>query len=227
MTPFCGDGMVDSTAVGFLRGAELRWRRERPAPDESFRRAATRPRALSPGEGAAAQDPDPPRRRGRPDRRGRWPRLHSPARHRRLDRGRRRRRAPGRSAGGIGRKHLRDRLGRGVQWTVVGESGATSRDLLERYLEPATSAEHDVVFVTVGANDALKLPQPHRIRARSAPTARRPPRREPRCRVHRVVLPLRSAASRASRNRCGRPSTSTRATSRMRATKSSRRCPEW
>jgi lysophospholipase L1-like esterase len=52
---------------------------------------------------------------------------------------------------------LHSRVGRGVHWTVVGESGATSRDLLERYLDDATADEHDVVFVTVGANDALKL----------------------------------------------------------------------
>lgn len=48
-------------------------------------------------------------------------------------------------------------LHRGVHWTVVGESGATSRDLLDRYLEEATAATYDLVFVTVGANDALKI----------------------------------------------------------------------
>lgn len=52
---------------------------------------------------------------------------------------------------------LHDRLGRGIRWTVVGESGATSRDLLDRYLDEATSSKYDIVFATVGANDALKI----------------------------------------------------------------------
>lgn len=49
------------------------------------------------------------------------------------------------------------RSGRGVRWTVVGESGATSRDLLERFMDVATAASHDLVFVTVGANDAIQV----------------------------------------------------------------------
>jgi lysophospholipase L1-like esterase len=52
---------------------------------------------------------------------------------------------------------IHTRSGRGVRWTIVGESGATSRDLLDRYLDAATAASHDLVFVTVGANDALKV----------------------------------------------------------------------
>jgi lysophospholipase L1-like esterase len=54
-------------------------------------------------------------------------------------------------------KGIRARSGRGVTWTIVGESGATSRDLLERYLDQATAASHDLVFVSVGANDAIKV----------------------------------------------------------------------
>jgi lysophospholipase L1-like esterase len=54
-------------------------------------------------------------------------------------------------------QQLAARLGRGVEWRAVGENGATSRDLLRRYLAEATSAPADLVFLTVGANDALKL----------------------------------------------------------------------
>jgi len=50
---------------------------------------------------------------------------------------------------------IRERSGRGVRWTIVGESGATTRDLLERYLDAATAASHDLVFVSIGANDAI------------------------------------------------------------------------
>lgn len=47
--------------------------------------------------------------------------------------------------------------GLGVEWTAMGENGATSRDLLERYADAATEAPYDLVFLTVGANDALGL----------------------------------------------------------------------
>lgn len=59
-------------------------------------------------------------------------------------------------AGSLG-KGIRARSGRGARWTIVGESGATSRDLLVRYLDAATAEPHDLVFVSVGANDALKV----------------------------------------------------------------------
>lgn len=54
-------------------------------------------------------------------------------------------------------RELRERWGRGVEWTAIGESGATSRDLVERFLPLALEAEYDFVFLTVGANDALKI----------------------------------------------------------------------
>ena len=58
--------------------------------------------------------------------------------------------------GNLGRE-LHDRWGRGVEWTAIGESGATARDLVERFLPEALAAEYDFVFLTVGANDALKI----------------------------------------------------------------------
>ncbi len=49
------------------------------------------------------------------------------------------------------------RFGRGTDWTAIGENGATARDLLERFIDEATSASYDVVFLSIGANDALGL----------------------------------------------------------------------
>jgi lysophospholipase L1-like esterase len=54
-------------------------------------------------------------------------------------------------------RELAAHLGRGVEWTAIGENGATARDLLERFLAPATEHAHDVVFLSIGANDALGL----------------------------------------------------------------------
>lgn len=51
---------------------------------------------------------------------------------------------------------------RGVDWTAVGQNGATTRDLLERFMPAATADTYDIVFLTIGANDALG------IRSRSA-----------------------------------------------------------
>ena len=59
-------------------------------------------------------------------------------------------------AGNLARE-LSERLGRGVEWRAVGASGATSRDLVERFIGEATSKPFDLVFLSVGANDALGL----------------------------------------------------------------------
>jgi lysophospholipase L1-like esterase len=50
-----------------------------------------------------------------------------------------------------------DRFDRGTTWTAIGENGATSRDILERFIDEATTERYDVVFLTIGANDALGL----------------------------------------------------------------------
>ncbi|MES2093208.1 MAG: SGNH/GDSL hydrolase family protein [Actinomycetota bacterium] len=50
-----------------------------------------------------------------------------------------------------------DRFDRGTTWTAIGENGATSRDILDRFIDEATTGRYDVVFLTVGANDALEL----------------------------------------------------------------------
>ena len=59
-------------------------------------------------------------------------------------------------------RELAARWHRGVEWSAIGESGATSRDLVERFLGAALEAEYDFVFLSIGANDALA------IRTRSA-----------------------------------------------------------
>jgi lysophospholipase L1-like esterase len=54
-------------------------------------------------------------------------------------------------------RQFEERFGRGTEWTAIGENGATARDLLERFIGEATGASYDVVFLSIGANDALGL----------------------------------------------------------------------
>lgn len=48
-------------------------------------------------------------------------------------------------------------LGLGVSWRSVGQSGATSKDLLQRFLADAVREPADVVLISMGANDAKDL----------------------------------------------------------------------
>jgi lysophospholipase L1-like esterase len=66
-------------------------------------------------------------------------------------------------------RELHARTGRGVIWRAVGENGADTRDFLERHLTDALARPADLVFVSLGANDALH--------ARSAPAFARDLRR--------------------------------------------------
>ena len=50
-----------------------------------------------------------------------------------------------------------DRFDRGTTWQAIGENGATARDILARFIDEATTERYDVVFLTIGANDALGL----------------------------------------------------------------------
>lgn len=52
---------------------------------------------------------------------------------------------------------IQTRYHRGTHWSADGRNGATARDLLTDFIEPATSQEFDLVFLTIGANDALAL----------------------------------------------------------------------
>lgn len=49
------------------------------------------------------------------------------------------------------------RTGRPVVWRAAGANGATSRDLVRQYLAHALEGPTDLVFFTIGANDALAL----------------------------------------------------------------------
>jgi len=49
------------------------------------------------------------------------------------------------------------RTGRGVRWEAMGRNGATARDLITDHLDAATAQKWDVVFLSIGANDALGL----------------------------------------------------------------------
>jgi len=46
---------------------------------------------------------------------------------------------------------------RGVEWRAIGENGVDAREFIARYLDDAASETWDVIFITLGANDALGL----------------------------------------------------------------------
>lgn len=52
---------------------------------------------------------------------------------------------------------LAARTGRPVHWRAAGRNGATAGDLVRHFLTPALEQPADLVFLTVGANDALAL----------------------------------------------------------------------
>ncbi len=54
-------------------------------------------------------------------------------------------------------RSLAAELGRGAEWVTMGANGATSRDLIENYLAEASAEAHDVIFLSIGTNDALQL----------------------------------------------------------------------
>lgn len=54
-------------------------------------------------------------------------------------------------------RNIRELFHRGTTWRAVGRNGATARDIVTDYLAEATDAESDLVFLSIGANDALGL----------------------------------------------------------------------
>jgi lysophospholipase L1-like esterase len=52
---------------------------------------------------------------------------------------------------------LHERTGRGILWRAVGKNGATARDIVERFLDDALSEPADLLFLSVGANDAMQM----------------------------------------------------------------------
>jgi lysophospholipase L1-like esterase len=54
-------------------------------------------------------------------------------------------------------RQFSERLGRGTVWAALGRNGATAHDVITDHLGEATSQPFDVVFLTIGANDALGM----------------------------------------------------------------------
>lgn len=52
---------------------------------------------------------------------------------------------------------LAARTGRPVHWRARGRNGATARDVVRDHLDEALAAPVDLLFLTIGANDALAL----------------------------------------------------------------------
>lgn len=58
--------------------------------------------------------------------------------------------------GHLGRE-LAALTGRAVEWRAMGENGADASELIDLYLDDACAETYDVVFLSVGANDALGI----------------------------------------------------------------------
>ncbi len=54
-------------------------------------------------------------------------------------------------------RELNTLTGRGVEWRAIGENGADASEFIERYLDEACAESWDIVFLSIGANDALGL----------------------------------------------------------------------
>ena len=52
---------------------------------------------------------------------------------------------------------LHARTGRGIHWRAAGKNGATSREVIDDYLDDALAEPADLLFLTVGANDAMTM----------------------------------------------------------------------
>ncbi|MEO5919963.1 MAG: SGNH/GDSL hydrolase family protein [Pseudolysinimonas sp.] len=52
---------------------------------------------------------------------------------------------------------LHARTGRGIRWRAAGKNGATSREIIDRFLDDALVEPADLLFLTIGANDAMTI----------------------------------------------------------------------
>ncbi len=59
-------------------------------------------------------------------------------------------------------KYLSLETGKSVRWHVVGESGITARETLERLVPLVPDAEMDLVVIGLGGNDTFKVNSPKR-----------------------------------------------------------------
>jgi lysophospholipase L1-like esterase len=61
-------------------------------------------------------------------------------------------------------KNLAAKIGRPVEWTVVGKSGVTARQTIDELLPQMPDVRFDYILVGLGGNDVLKLSTPARWR---------------------------------------------------------------
>ena len=61
-------------------------------------------------------------------------------------------------------KNLSKRIGRPVEWTVVGRSGVTARQTINELLPQMPEGAFEYILVGLGGNDVLKLSSPARWR---------------------------------------------------------------
>lgn len=61
-------------------------------------------------------------------------------------------------------KYLSQHTGKPVRWHVVGESGITARETLQRLVPVLPEAEMDLIVIGLGGNDAFKVNSPIRWR---------------------------------------------------------------
>jgi len=62
-------------------------------------------------------------------------------------------------------KNLSQKIGRPVEWTVVGKSGVTARQTIDNLLPRMPAEKFDYILVGLGGNDVLKLSTPARWRS--------------------------------------------------------------
>lgn len=63
--------------------------------------------------------------------------------------------------GGTLATRIAERAGRGVEWTVLARSGATTGEIRRFLLSTAMRREFDIIFVTTGVNDVMQLRTKH------------------------------------------------------------------
>ena len=61
-------------------------------------------------------------------------------------------------------KNLSAKIGRAIEWTVVGKSGVTARQTIEELLPRMPDEKLDYILIGLGGNDVLKLSPPTRWR---------------------------------------------------------------
>lgn len=53
--------------------------------------------------------------------------------------------------------HAAEALGRGASWRAIGQNGHRSDEFIRDYLDEAVSHPADIIYVTLGANDAMRM----------------------------------------------------------------------